>query len=172
MFILHPRGRVAPVQERQMTTVLDDNVHNIAVNGTFDDCQNLVKACFQDVEFNNTYGLAAINSINWARILAQVGAVQATPVTSSPMTPPPNFPYFPSPQIVYYFHAYAQFRVLVDQPSGYPEVVFCVPTGNFGDVLAGFYAKRMGLPISKLVVATNENDIVVCSSILGQRLPL
>jgi threonine synthase len=72
VFILHPRGRVAPVQERQMTTVLDDNVHNIAVDGTFDDCQNLVKACFQDQAFNAAYALAAINSINWARILAQV----------------------------------------------------------------------------------------------------
>jgi threonine synthase len=82
------------------------------------------------------------------------------PGPNNPRRAAPRF-LFPALQIVYYFHAYAQFRTLVGQPHGYPPVVFCVPTGNFGDVLAGFYAKRMGLPIAKLVIATNENDIVV-----------
>jgi threonine synthase len=112
-----------------MTTVLDANVHNLAVNGTFDDCQDIVKTIFSDIEFNKTYHLGAVNSINWARILAQ---------------------------ITYYFHAY--FNLLNSTRDA--TVQFVVPTGNFGDILAGYYAKKMGLPISKLVVATNENDIL------------
>ncbi|MBP1751418.1 MAG: thrC [Geobacteraceae bacterium] len=111
-----------------MTTVLDDNVHNIAVRGTFDDCQNMVKALFNDLPFKERYSLGAVNSINWARVLAQV---------------------------VYYFYAY--FRVAAT-PSG--KVVFSVPTGNFGDIFAGYVAKRMGLPIKSLLLATNENNIL------------
>jgi threonine synthase len=128
IFILHPHGKTSPVQALQMTTVLDENVHNIAVRGTFDDCQNMVKALFNDLEFKEKYSLGAVNSINWARVLAQV---------------------------VYYFHAY--FHV-VDKIG--KEAVFSVPTGNFGDIFAGYVAKRMGLPIRRLILATNENNIL------------
>eukprot|EP00051_Salpingoeca_urceolata_P006755 m.89395 g.89395 ORF g.89395 m.89395 type:complete len:879 (+) comp14972_c1_seq2:155-2791(+) len=134
VFILHPKGRVAPVQAAQMTTVLDANVHNVAVSGAFDDCQTIVKSCFNDPTFRARHHLAAVNSINWARILAQ---------------------------IVYYFYAY--FRWLDLKPSARTigdEVTFCVPTGNFGNALAGFYAREMGLPAQRLVVATNVNDIL------------
>jgi threonine synthase len=132
VFIMHPHGKVSPIQEAQMTTVLDANVHNLAVDGTFDDCQDFVKALFADPEINKTHRLAAVNSINWARILAQ---------------------------ITYYFYSYFQ---LLRQPSFLPAstVRFVVPTGNFGDILAGYFAKRMGLPAQKLVIATNENDIL------------
>ncbi|KAH7106853.1 tryptophan synthase beta subunit-like PLP-dependent enzyme [Auriculariales sp. MPI-PUGE-AT-0066] len=131
IFILHPKGRVSLVQEAQMTTVLDANVHNLAVKGTFDDCQDIVKALFADTQFNAKHKLGAINSINWARILAQT---------------------------VYYFHAYFTARRQVNSTDA--ELQFVVPTGNFGDVLAGYYAKRMGVPMAKLVVATNANDIL------------
>jgi threonine synthase len=132
IFIMFPDGKVSPVQEAQMTTVLDANVHNLSIKGTFDDCQDIVKALFADAELNKTHHLAAVNSINWARILAQ---------------------------ITYYFSAY--FQLLKQNPNLTNEdVQFVVPTGNFGDILAGFYAKRMGLPIAKLVIATNENDIL------------
>lgn len=135
IFILHPKGRVSPIQEAQMTTILDKNVHNLALEGTFDDCQDVVKLLFSDRQFNATHHLAAVNSINFARILAQ---------------------------IVYYFSAYFQF---IKQQKGKGKeddstIQFVVPTGNFGDVLAGYYAKRLGLPMEKLVVATNENDIL------------
>ncbi len=126
-FILHPKGRVSDVQRRQMTTVLDDNVHNIALEGTFDDCQDIVKALFGDVAFRDRYKLTAVNSINWARILAQV---------------------------VYYFYA----ALALGAPAR--SVSFAVPTGNFGDIYAGTIAKRMGLPISQLIIATNRNDIL------------
>ncbi|KAI9787097.1 MAG: threonine synthase [Geoglossum umbratile] len=134
VFILHPRGRISPIQEAQMTTVLDSNVHNLAVEGTFDDCQDIVKALFTDHTINKTHNLGAVNSINWARILAQT---------------------------TYYFYAY--FSLVRSTPSfshDNSKLRFVVPTGNFGDVLAGYFAKRMGLPIEKLVVATNENDIL------------
>ncbi|EGV29071.1 threonine synthase [Thiorhodococcus drewsii AZ1] len=129
IFILHPKGRVSPIQERQMTSVLDANVHNIAVRGTFDDAQSIVKSLFNDLPFKSAYHLGAVNSINWARILAQS---------------------------VYYFYAWARVS------GGDPErrLSFSVPTGNFGDVFAGYLAKRMGLPIERLVVATNRNDIL------------
>ncbi|KAK6345990.1 threonine synthase [Orbilia blumenaviensis] len=129
VFILHPKGKVSPIQEAQMTSVLDKNVHNLAVVGTFDNCQDIVKELFADSAFNALHKLGAVNSINWARILAQ---------------------------IVYYFHSY--FAIQRSHPGTTPRYV--VPTGNFGDVLAGYFAKRMGLPIEKLVVATNENDIL------------
>ncbi|KAF3915190.1 hypothetical protein ABW20_dc0106495 [Dactylellina cionopaga] len=134
VFILHPKGKISPIQEAQMTSVLDENVHNLAVVGTFDNCQDIVKELFADTDFNALHKLGAVNSINWARILAQ---------------------------IVYYFHSY--FALLKLYPSSTPEELkprFVVPTGNFGDVLAGYFAKRMGLPIAKLVIATNENDIL------------
>ena len=127
VFMLHPAGRVSDVQRRQMTTVMAPNVHNIAVDGTFDDAQALVKAMFNDAAFAGRFRLSAVNSINWARLLFQ---------------------------IVYYF--YAAVRL------GAPErtVSFAVPTGNFGDVFAGYVASRMGLPVGRLIVATNVNDIL------------
>ena len=132
VFIMFPTGKVSPVQEAQMTSVLDDNVHNLSVDGTFDDCQDFVKALFADADMNSTHRLAAVNSINWARILAQ---------------------------ITYYFHAYAQLTKSSTFKSG-QKVRFVVPTGNFGDILAGYFALRMGLPVDKLVIATNSNDIL------------
>ncbi|GAA5796454.1 threonine synthase [Helicostylum pulchrum] len=138
VFILHPNGRVSPIQEAQMTTVLDKNVHNLSVEGTFDDCQDIVKNLFGNKEFNTRHHLGAVNSINWARILAQT---------------------------VYYFQAYfSLLRSLnIDPASAEADKInfdFSVPTGNFGDVLAGYYAYRMGLPTNKLLIATNENDIL------------
>lgn len=130
VFIMFPDGKVSPVQEAQMTTVLDPNVHCLSVTGTFDDCQDFVKAAFGDPEMNKIHHLAAVNSINWARILAQ---------------------------ITYYFYSY--FTLLKSNPDLKP-VKFVVPTGNFGDILAGYYARSMGLPVSKLIIATNENDIL------------
>ncbi|KAI0356896.1 tryptophan synthase beta subunit-like PLP-dependent enzyme [Trametes cingulata] len=132
IFILHPKGRVSPIQEAQMTTVTDANVHNLAVQGTFDDCQDIVKSLFADREFNAAHRLGAVNSINWARILAQT---------------------------VYYFLSYFHLRRQVPNPDEI-EVQYVVPTGNFGDILAGYYAKRMGLPMGRLGVATNANDIL------------
>jgi threonine synthase len=127
IFMLHPYGRVSDVQRRQMTTVMAPNVHNIAIDGTFDDAQALVKAAFNDTGFRDAMNLGAVNSINWTRLLVQT---------------------------VYYI--YAAIRL------GAPEnpVCFSVPTGNFGDVYAGFIAQKMGLPIARLIVATNMNDIL------------
>lgn len=129
IFVMHPKGRVAPLQERQMTTVLDDNVFNLAVEGTFDDCQGIMKGLFRDLPFKEKYGLGAVNSVNWARVLAQ---------------------------IVYYFSA----GLYVLNTRQVSEVQFAVPTGNFGDILAGYYAAQMGLPVRRLILATNENDIL------------
>ncbi len=129
IFIMHPIGRTSPVQEKQMTSVLDDNVFNLAVEGTFDDCQHLMKSIFSDVEFKEKYSLGSVNSVNWARVLAQ---------------------------IVYYF--YAAFRV--QETTGAKQVQFSVPTGNFGDIMAGYMAAKMGLPVKKLILATNENNIL------------
>lgn len=134
IFILHPYNRVSDVQRRQMTTILDNNVHNIALKGNFDDCQAFVKKMFADQSFlnkNNTQStnkMVAVNSINWARIMAQ---------------------------IVYYFYAASRLSATKDHP-----VSFSVPTGNFGDIYAGYLAKKMGLPIKKLIIATNNNDIL------------
>jgi threonine synthase len=133
--ILHPHGRVSDVQRRQMTTVLDANVQNLAVDGTFDDCQALVKAMFADAPFRDEMHLSAVNSINWARIL---------------------------PQAVYYFAAGLALGA-PDRP-----VSFTVPTGNFGDVFAGYVASRMGLPVERLVVATNQNDILARTLVSGR----
>ncbi len=127
IFILFPHGKVSPVQQRQMTSSKDENVHAIAVEGNFDDCQNLVKAMFNDVAFRDRVKLSGVNSINWARIMAQV---------------------------VYYFTS----AVALGAPDR--KVSFTVPTGNFGDIFAGYVAKKMGLPIDKLVIATNDNDIL------------
>ena len=127
IFILHPKGRTSEVQRRQMTTVLDDNVHNIALEGTFDDCQDAVKAMFNNHGFRDRVRLSGVNSINWGRIVAQ---------------------------IVYYFTA----AVSLGAPQR--KVSFTVPTGNFGDIFAGYCARQMGLPIEKLVIATNANDIL------------
>ena len=113
-----------------MTTIEDDNVFNLAINGNFDDCQNLVKSMFSDTDFANTINMSGVNSINWARIVAQT---------------------------VYYFYSYFQI--------GKQNLSFSVPTGNFGDVYAGYISKQMGLPISKFIVATNQNDILHLSLI-------
>ena len=129
-FILFPHNAVSDVQRLQMTTVKDPNIRCLAIKGTFDDAQSIVKKLNMDKDFKLKHRLGAVNSINWARILAQ---------------------------IVYYFYAY--FRVLEDNKDT-KKVSFSVPTGNFGDILAGYYAKRMGLPVDKLVCATNENDIL------------
>lgn len=127
VFILHPYGRVSDVQRRQMTGVSDTNIHNIAIDGSFDDCQTLVKEMFNDHAFRDRLQLSAVNSINWARIMAQV---------------------------VYYMTA----GVALGAP--HRSVAFSVPSGNFGDVFAGYVAARMGLPIERLIVATNRNDIL------------
>ncbi|MBL4836268.1 MAG: threonine synthase [Kordiimonadaceae bacterium] len=127
IYMLHPKGRVSDVQRRQMTTILDENVVNIAVDGTFDDCQALVKACFNDHGFRDKVGLTAVNSINWARVMAQ---------------------------IVYYFTS----AVALGAPDR--KISFSVPTGNFGDIFAGYVAKGMGLPVETLAIATNSNDIL------------
>ena len=127
IFMLHPHGRVSDVQRRQMTTVLAPNVHNIAIDGDFDTAQALVKAMFNDPGFSGRFHLSAVNSINWARLMAQV---------------------------VYYFYA----AVRLGAPDR--AVAFSVPTGNFGDVFAGYVAAKMGLPVAKLIVATNVNDIL------------
>ena len=127
VFIFYPEGRVSDVQRKQMTTPTHKNVHAIAVQGTFDDCQALVKAMFNDTEFRQSVHLAGVNSINWARVMAQV---------------------------VYYFTAAVQ----IGAPK--KPVAFCVPTGNFGDIFAGFVAAQMGLPIGGLMIATNVNDIL------------
>lgn len=129
IFIMHPAGRTSPLQEKQMTSVLDANVFNLALDGTFDDCQNIMKTTFGDVDFKTEHSLGTVNSVNWARVLAQT---------------------------VYYF--YSAFRTM--EKTGAASVQFSVPTGNFGDILAGYLAQRMGLPISKLILATNENDIL------------
>lgn len=127
--ILHPHQKVSKVQELQMTTVDDANVLNLSVEGTFDDCQRIIKELFADVNFKHQYHLRAINSINIARILAQT---------------------------VYYFYAY--FQLAKQGVDG--KINFSVPTGNFGDIFAGYLARKMGLPIHKLILATNENNIL------------
>ena len=129
IFIMHPEGRTSLLQEKQMTSVLDANVFNLAVDGSFDDCQNIMKTTFGDVNFKMEHSLGSVNSVNWARVLAQT---------------------------VYYF--YSAFRAM--EKTGSKTVQFSVPTGNFGDILAGYIAQQMGLPVSKLILATNENDIL------------
>ena len=126
VFVLHPNNKISPVQRRLMTIHEESNVFNIAIKGNFDDCQNLVKAMFNDKKFSKAINMSGVNSINWARIIAQS---------------------------VYYFYAY--FKVGSGQPLS-----FSVPTGNFGDIYAGYLAKKLGLPIDKLIVATNKNDIL------------
>ena len=125
IFVLHPNDRISSVQRKLMTTIEEKNVFNLAIDGNFDDCQNLVKSMFSDIAFANSINMSGVNSINWARIVAQT---------------------------VYYFYSYFQI--------GKQNISFSVPTGNFGDVYAGYIAKKMGLPISKLIVATNQNDIL------------
>ena len=125
IFVLHPNNKISSVQRKIMTTVEEKNVFNIAIDGNFDDCQNIVKSMFSDLEFSKSINMSGVNSINWARIIAQA---------------------------VYYFYSYFK----LDKET----ISFSVPTGNFGDVFAGYLAKKMGLPIDKLIVATNENDIL------------
>ena len=129
IFVMHPDGRTSEMQKLQMTTVLDKNVFNLAVAGTFDDCQSMLKDVFNDLEFKDRCSLGSVNSINWARVLAQV---------------------------VYYVYAVLRIR----KETGAERVRFTVPTGNFGDIFAGYVAARMGVPIGRLIAATNENDIL------------
>ena len=126
VFVLHPHNKISSVQRKIMTTYYEKNIFNIAINGNFDDCQNLVKSMFSDLEFSRSINMSGVNSINWARIIAQC---------------------------VYYFYAYFKFGV--EQ-----KLNFSVPTGNFGDIYAGYLAKKIGLPLGKLIVATNKNDIL------------
>ncbi|MEP9385728.1 threonine synthase [Mesorhizobium sp. KR9-304] len=135
IFILFPHGRVSPVQQRQMTTSTAPNVHALAIEGNFDDCQGLVKDMFNDHGFRDRVSLSGVNSINWARIMAQ---------------------------IVYYFSS----AISLGSPDR--PVSFTVPTGNFGDIFAGYAAKRMGLPIERLVIATNDNDILARTLASGE----
>jgi threonine synthase len=128
VFMTSPFGRMSPFQQAQMFSLMDENIHNIAVDGVFDDCQDMVKAVSNDLEFKRKYKIGTVNSINWARLLAQV---------------------------VYYFAGYIQATTENSQ-----KVSFTVPSGNFGNVCAGHVARMMGLPIDKLVVATNENDVL------------
>lgn len=125
IFVLFPAGRTSPLQELQMTTIPDENVHCLAIDGSFDDCQSIVKQSFGNLDLKAAYSLGAVNSVNWARLMAQ---------------------------ITYYF--YSHFR------SGESASTFVVPTGNFGNIFAGFVAREMGLPVDRLVLATNENDIL------------
>ncbi|MFL2896345.1 MAG: threonine synthase [Candidatus Pelagibacter sp.] len=125
IFVLHPNNKISSVQRKIMTTIEEKNVFNIAIDGNFDDCQNIVKSMFSDLDFSKSINMSGVNSINWARIIAQA---------------------------VYYFYSYFNL--------GKETISFSVPTGNFGDVFAGYLAKKMGLPIDKLIVATNENDIL------------
>ena len=134
--ILHPKGRVSDVQRRQMTTVDAPNVHNIAIEGDFDDCQNMVKAMFADTQFRSDIGLSAINSINWARIAAQV---------------------------VYYVTTAIKVRAQTGK-----DPAFVVPTGNFGNIYAGYVARAMGAPVGRLIAATNRNDILYRFFAAGQ----
>ncbi len=125
IFVLHPNNKISSVQRKIMTTVEEKNVFNIAIDGNFDDCQNIVKQMFSDLEFSKSINMSGVNSINWVRIIVQA---------------------------VYYFYSYFKLDKEI--------ISFAVPTGNFGDVFAGYLAKQMGLPIDKLIVATNENDIL------------
>ena len=125
LFVLHPHNRISNIQRKIMTTIGSDNIYNLAIKGSFDDCQRIVKELFNENEFREKINMSGVNSINWARIICQ---------------------------IVYYFHAYFKLNK--------ETISFSVPTGNFGDIFAGYIAKRMGLPINKLIVATNENDIL------------
>ncbi len=138
LFILHPKGRVSEVQRRQMTSAGEANVFNVAIEGTFDDCQALVKALFNDLDLRDRLGLAGVNSINWARIMAQA---------------------------VYYFTS------ALELGGGRWPLTFSVPTGNFGDIFGGYVAAQMGLPVSRLVIATNENDILVRTLETGRYEP-
>ena len=127
IFVLHPYNKISDVQRKFMTTVNEENVFNIALEGNFDECQNFVKLMFADKEFNQSIKMSGVNSINWSRIIAQ---------------------------IIYYFFSY--FKISRDEI----KLNFSVPTGNFGDIYAGYVAKKMGLPINKLIIATNNNDIL------------
>jgi threonine synthase len=130
VFMLSPHGRMSAFQRAQMYSLDDPNIFNIAIEGTFDDCQDIVKQIASDLQFKQRHRMGAVNSINWARVAAQV---------------------------VYYFHGY--FAATGGEGDGAP-VSFCVPSGNFGNVLAGWIARKMGLPIERLIVATNENDVL------------
>ncbi|HZY16407.1 MAG TPA: threonine synthase, partial [Ramlibacter sp.] len=134
VFMTSPHGRMSPFQQAQMFSLLDANIHNLALRGVFDDCQDIVKAVSSDLEFKRKYRIGTVNSINWARLVAQV---------------------------VYYFAGYFQATAGRSRDAGeLPRVSFAVPSGNFGNICAGHVARQMGLPIDRLVLATNENDVL------------
>src|SRR5207253_4104883 len=133
VFMLSPRGRMSAFQQAQMFSLQDANIHNIAIEGVFDDCQDIVKAVSNDLEFKRKYRIGTVNSINWARLVAQV---------------------------VYYFAGYFQATGPSTGPGRTERVSFAVPSGNFGNICAGHVARMMGLPIERLVLATNENDVL------------
>jgi threonine synthase len=154
VFMLSPRGRMSAFQQAQMFSLMDENIHNIAIAGVFDDCQDIVKEVSNDLDFKRAYRIGTVNSINWARLLAQVvyyfaGYFQATSDAPTPGlrgSLPPEGADSPS--------------VAPSANRSLPSVSFTVPSGNFGNVCAGHVARQMGLPIDKLVVATNENDVL------------
>ena len=136
VFVLHPHNKISSIQRKIMTTIGSNNIYNIALKGTFDDCQNIVKEMFSENDFREKINMSGVNSINWARIVCQ---------------------------IVYYFYSFFKFKN--------KKVSFSVPTGNFGDIYAGYVAKKMGLPIEKLIIATNENDILERAINTGEYKP-
>ena len=149
VFMLSPNGRMSPFQQAQMFSLQDENIHNIVIDGVFDDCQDIVKAVSNDLEFKRQYKIGTVNSINWARLMAQVvyyfsGYFQATA----------------APALVTSRTALFSEGAVSKEPGCLPKVSFAVPSGNFGNVCAGHVARSMGLPIDKLVVATNENDVL------------
>ncbi len=133
VFMLSPIGRMSPFQQAQMYSLQEPNIHNLAIEGVFDDCQDIVKAVSNDLAFKRRWHIGTVNSINWARLLAQV---------------------------VYYFIGYLQATAERSDPDRLPQVSFAVPSGNFGNICAGHIARMMGLPIRRLVLATNENDVL------------
>ena len=136
VFVLHPDNKISKIQRKIMTTIGSDNIYNVAIKGSFDDCQKIVKEMFSENSFREKINMSGVNSINWARIICQ---------------------------IVYYFYSAFKFKN--------KKINFSVPTGNFGDIFAGYMAKKMGLPIEKLIVATNENDILRRVINLGEYKP-
>ena len=159
VFMTSPQGRMSPFQQAQMFSLQDANIHNIAVEGVFDDCQDIVKAVSNDLDFKRQYKIGTVNSINWARLMAQVvyyfaGYLQASTLVASRTALPPEGAAAPADW-------QSQIRGPSLKSSGeLPKVSFTVPSGNFGNVCAGHVARMMGLPIDKLVVATNENDVL------------
>jgi threonine synthase len=158
VFMTSPQGRMSPFQQAQMFSLQDANIHNLALEGVFDDCQDIVKAVSNDLDFKRKYRIGTVNSINWARLMAQVvyyfaGYLQAPTLVASRTSLPPEGAAAPADR-------QSQIRGPGLKETTLPRVSFAVPSGNFGNVCAGHVARMMGLPIDTLVVATNENDVL------------